>query len=263
MDRRKCESVDPSKPHWVVTSSELTIILQKGVVLGAAVPVEPVAFLFSLAPTGPAVLQVNRPNMPASHEHYDLSLLLAAQAFRRLGGVVDDLDGVAFHLPVELRAIVVALRDCALAGERGRHYRSAKAVELVCEAMQLLEGGDRTVAMPNNSLSLADSRRFLAALDFIHQHCGEALTLELVGRACGLGRGKLSRGFRMMFGSTVAEAIAERRLLLASQMLRTTDLPVSTIAYRSGYQNNASFARAFGRHFGTSPSSYRSCGLAA
>ena len=263
MERRQCDSADASKPHWVVTSSELTIILQKGVGAGAAVPVEPVAFLFSLAPTGPAVLQVTRPDTPASHEDYDLSLLLAAQAFRRLGGLVEDLDGTPFHLPVELRTPALALRDCTLLGERGRHYRSAKAVELVCEAMQLIEGDDRTATASDNSLSFADSRRFLTARDFIHQHCGEALTLELVGRACGLGRGKLSRGFRMMFGCTVAEAIAERRLLQASQLLRTTDLPISTIAYRSGYQNNASFARAFGRRFGVPPSSYRSCGLAA
>ena len=263
MERRKCESVDASKPHWVVTSSELTIILRKGVATDAAVPTEPVAFLFSLAPAGPAVLQVNSPEMLANYEDYDLSLLVGAQAFRRLGGVVEDLDGVAFHLPVELRAMAMSLRDCALPGERGRHYRSAKAVELLCEAMQLLEGDDRTATASNNSLSLADSRRFLAARDFIHQHCGEALTLELVGRACGLSRGKLSRGFRMMFGCTVAEAISERRLLQASRLLRTTDLPIASIAYRSGYQNNASFARAFGRHFGVPPSNYRSCGLAA
>jgi AraC family transcriptional activator of pyochelin receptor len=47
-------------------------------------------------------------------------------------------------------------------------------------------------------------------------------------------------------------------------MLRTTDLPVSSIGYENGYLNNASFARAFSRRFGLSPSDFRACqGLAA
>jgi AraC family transcriptional activator of pyochelin receptor len=35
------------------------------------------------------------------------------------------------------------------------------------------------------------------------------------------------------------------------------------IGYRSGYSNNASFTRAFGRHFGVSPSDLRNIAVAA
>ena len=40
-------------------------------------------------------------------------------------------------------------------------------------------------------------------------------------------------------------------------MLLTTDLPVSSIGYVSGYLNNASFTRAFGRRFGHTPTDVR------
>jgi AraC family transcriptional activator of pyochelin receptor len=46
-------------------------------------------------------------------------------------------------------------------------------------------------------------------------------------------------------------------------MLLTTDLPVSSVGYESGYMNNASFSRAFGRRFGRSPTDFRSAPLAA
>ena len=46
-------------------------------------------------------------------------------------------------------------------------------------------------------------------------------------------------------------------------MLLTTDQPVSSIGYANGYLNNASFARAFGRRYGVTPSTFRACGVAA
>lgn len=97
----------------------------------------------------------------------------------------------------------------------------------------------------------------------IDERASEKLTLDLIARACGLNRSKLTRGFKEMFDVTVAQAIAERRLDLARRMLLTTDLPVSFIGYESGYLNNASFARAFGRRFGRSPSDFRHRELAA
>ena len=103
----------------------------------------------------------------------------------------------------------------------------------------------------------------MAARQMIDDRASEKLTLDLIARGCGLNRSKLTRGFRELFNCTVAEAIAERRLDLARRMLLTTDLPVSSIGYESGYLNNASFARAFGRRFGRSPSDFRLQGLAA
>jgi AraC family transcriptional activator of pyochelin receptor len=97
----------------------------------------------------------------------------------------------------------------------------------------------------------------------IEERWHEKLTLETIARACGLNRAKLTRGFRDMFACTIAEALAEQRLRQASRMLLTTDKPVSSIGYENGYLNNASFARAFSRRFGVSPSDYRACGVAA
>ena len=59
--------------------------------------------------------------------------------------------------------------------------------------------------------------------------------------------------------------IAEQDLKLrgAGEMLRSTDLPVSSIGYRCGYLNNASFTRAFSRHYGVAPTQYRAHRLAA
>ena len=151
----------------------------------------------------------------------------------------------------------------ALAAEARTPYRLAKSIELLCEAVRL--HGERALIpfTADGVLSLADSRRLIAARQMIDDRWNEKLTLDAIARACGLNRAKLTRGFKEMFDCTIAEALAARRLLEASRLLLTTDLPVSSVGYESGYLNNASFSRAFGRHFGRSPSHYRAYGLAA
>jgi AraC family transcriptional activator of pyochelin receptor len=66
-----------------------------------------------------------------------------------------------------------------------------------------------------------------------------------------------------MFAMSVADAIADRRLGGARQLLLATDLPVSAIGYKCGYLNNASFTRAFSRRFGQAPTQLRNARLAA
>ena len=102
-----------------------------------------------------------------------------------------------------------------------------------------------------------------SARELIEENWRERLTLSQIARSCGLNRSKLSRGFRELYRCSVSEAIAERRLAEARRELLATDLPVGLIGYRSGYQNNASFSRAFCRRFGIPPSDFRARGMAA
>src|SRR3546814_14722702 len=60
-----------------------------------------------------------------------------------------------------------------------------------------------------------------------------------------------------MYKGTVAEAVSGRGLSHARTLLSLSDLPVSSIGYRCGYQSNASFTRAFARRFGMTPTDMR------
>ena len=78
-----------------------------------------------------------------------------------------------------------------------------------------------------------------------------------VARRCGLSKEKLTRGFRELYQCSVAEAVSERRLQRARQLLAQSDLSISSIGYRCGYMSNASFTRAFARRFGVVPTEMR------
>jgi len=168
-----------------------------------------------------------------------------------------------FHIPSDLRMIALALRECDVAGEAGELYRAAKAVELLCETLRMRDGALLQPLVATGALPRSHSLRIMAARRVIDERWNEKLSLGQIATICGLNRESLTRGFREMFHCSIAEALAHRRLDQASRMLLTTDLPIASIGYENGYENNASFARAFGRKYGLSPSDYRAQKLAA
>ena len=239
--------------EWILVSHEMTTTIGSPP-RDAPMPPDPICLAFDLGGGTPSLIVQERATRG------EICLFVARDAWARLGG------GIAtgrFHLAPELRAIALALRDCPMAAAPRNVYRLAKSIELLCETLMRLRDAALVPLASEDQLSIADTRRLLAARRIVDERWREKPTLEAIARACGLNRDKLTRGFRALYGRSVGEALAERRLGHASAMLLTTDKPVSSIGYENGYLSNASFARAFSRRFGVSPSDYRSFGRAA
>ncbi|MDF7775791.1 AraC family transcriptional regulator [Sphingomonas sp. AOB5] len=249
----------------IPVSPEMVIHVGTGLLGETAWPAQSSAFVFDFSTTSfshhsrPSAAQLDRDAGQAR-----LILVVARTAITRLlGSKLDMRDGERFHVPASLRAIVFAIRDCQFPEGARLPYRGAKSIEAVCEILRLHDEDELVPFGAAGSLSLADSQRLMVARRFIEDKWAEKITLDTIARACGLNRAKLTRGFRDLFSCSVADAIAEQRLGEAKQMLLVTDLPVSSIGYRCGYLNNASFARAFSRHYGVAPTQYRATRLAA
>ena len=253
----------------VVVAPEMTTLIGTGSMDGVVLPADCALLVFCFGGVGlPATLRIAHdadaePLGQAAEGPASLSLVVTHEVLGRLfGWHAEPEHGRRYHLTSEQRAIGLALRDYP-PGTFCEAYRTGKSIELLCETGRLLADGDLVPVAVDGVLSLADSRRLVDARRIIDERWSEKLTLDGLARACGINRAKLTRGFRELYRCTVAEALAERRLAEASRRLLSTDLPVSKIGYESGYLNNASFARAFGRRFGVSPSEYRGRTLAA
>lgn len=191
----------------------------------------------------------------------DVVFVVQRAACQRLFGE-HPKDG-SWHLPGDLRSHALAIRDCEAAEPARDTLRLARSIELLCLTFSAL-GAERLVPIHGGgALTERNAARIAAARRLIEERWQEKLTLESIGRACGLNRDNLSRGFRQVFDCSVADLLAEKRLTGAHQLLLATDLPVSTVGYRCGYLNNASFARAFSRRFGHAPSLLRHGAMAA
>lgn len=248
--------------EWVEVSREMISLIGAGPICEAQWPADAVGFVvtFGQGEVPAAIRYLDSPTqaeLDESEERRIILLIARAGCERLLGNPISLPDGGLFHLSPALRAIALSIRDYALLQSCRETYRLAKSLELLCEILRVHAEGGLMPLLPEAQLSRADVERLLAARRMIEDHWPEKLTLDIIARAVGLNRAKLTRGYKAMFDTTVADAIANQRLGEAGSLLRSTDLPVSSIGYRCGYLNNASFTRAFARHFGVAPTQYR------
>ncbi|MDW6005481.1 AraC family transcriptional regulator [Vibrio mangrovi] len=93
---------------------------------------------------------------------------------------------------------------------------------------------------------------------YIENHLCDDLTLDHLSQIAALSRYHFHRVFSAYIGMSVARYIQLMRLKRASMQLAfETDLRVIDIALDAGYDSPESFARAFKKTFGQSPSGFR------
>jgi len=85
---------------------------------------------------------------------------------------------------------------------------------------------------------------------------GDESPQQSVARALGISVSTLIRRLRAE-GTHFRQLLRENRLKLAERLIRLDEQPISAIALAAGYAENASFTRAFRRHYATSPDRFR------
>jgi AraC-like DNA-binding protein len=105
--------------------------------------------------------------------------------------------------------------------------------------------------------SARQSRGLRGALDYIHQHYSEPLSLERVAKASGFARTYFSELFKQRQGMTFQRYVFGLRVERAKKLLTGTDLSVTRIAELSGHRSTAYLCRVFQRVVGTTPLDYR------
>ena len=102
-----------------------------------------------------------------------------------------------------------------------------------------------------------------AALAALHERPAAAWTLDELARAANSSRSVLAERFQELVGQSPMQYLTQWRMLLATNLLRRSNVPLSRIAEEVGYLNDTAFSRAFRREFGTPPAAWRRSRLTA
>ncbi|MEY4588152.1 MAG: hypothetical protein RL497_228 [Pseudomonadota bacterium] len=92
---------------------------------------------------------------------------------------------------------------------------------------------------------------------WLGEHLENTLLMEQVAQHFGLSLRSFNRRFRAATEQTPLRYLHERRILLAKELLKTSNLSISEISLRCGYQDFAHFTQLFKKNLGTTPSQYR------
>ena len=101
---------------------------------------------------------------------------------------------------------------------------------------------------------------FQESIDFIEGNLTEDLDIEEIAGRAALSPFYYQRIFGALCGMTVGEYIRARRMTLAAQELSREDVKVIDAAVKYGYESPDSFARAFQKFHGITPSQAREPG---
>ncbi|MFC0878492.1 two-component regulator propeller domain-containing protein [Saccharicrinis sp. FJH2] len=97
------------------------------------------------------------------------------------------------------------------------------------------------------------------SIDFVKRNIENVnFNTEELAKLLEISPRQLYRKLKAVTGSTVQEFIVRIRMERASELLLTTGMTISEIAYKVGFTEPSNFSRTFSRHFGSSPSKYRS-----
>jgi transcriptional regulator GlxA family with amidase domain len=93
--------------------------------------------------------------------------------------------------------------------------------------------------------------------DYIDSHLYGPIRSPDLAERFGVSPRTLARRFRATTHDTVNAYVQQARIVLAKQLLETTDQPIEQIREATGYLDPAAFRRAFRRAAGISPRQYR------
>lgn len=101
------------------------------------------------------------------------------------------------------------------------------------------------------------------ALALLHRKPAHPWTIASLGQEIGVSRSVLAERFRRYLSESPMAYLAQWRLQLGAQLLKTTSRSVAEISAEVGYESEPSFNRAFKRQFGLPPARFRSQSRAA
>jgi AraC-like DNA-binding protein len=96
------------------------------------------------------------------------------------------------------------------------------------------------------------------ALALLHRKPAYPWTIASLGNEIGVSRSVLAERFRRYLSESPMAYLAQWRLQLGAQLLKSTSRSVADIAAEVGYESEPSFNRAFKRQFGLPPARFRS-----
>lgn len=103
----------------------------------------------------------------------------------------------------------------------------------------------------------SDTRRLKEMLRCLHDHYDRPISLEEIAAAANVGKRECLRCFQRTIGVTPIQYLLKFRVRQASRLLAETDLSVTEIALRCGFESPSYFSLTFRRLTGKTPREYR------
>lgn len=141
----------------------------------------------------------------------------------------------------KIRVVLKKLFDLLLAGEGGQFSVLAAFFEImeICTAKSIPSEIQQVKKVLDESFATPD------------------FSINQLASDVGISHAHLLRRFKEVYGITLIKYIIDKRVQFACELLRTTDLPIRSVAYSCGFTDELHFMKTFKKEIGKSALRYR------
>ena len=137
-----------------------------------------------------------------------------------------------------------------------------KRLQLAISLLSILDQASNELVQLNapvllGGLSEKDGSRMNQVMQFLLENCFQKITLDQAASTANLSKEAFCRFFKLRTRKTFTQYVIQLRINEAQKLLVETDLGISEIAYRVGFENLSYFNRSFKNTTGRSPRSFR------
>ena len=104
---------------------------------------------------------------------------------------------------------------------------------------------------------LDSSSLFVDTVRWLQEHLNEPITVEDLAARSAMSPRTFARRFLASAGTTPYQWLLRQRVHLAQRLLEMSDLPIDSVAEKSGFSTAANLRKHFSRAVHTSPQAYR------
>jgi len=136
----------------------------------------------------------------------------------------------------------------------------ALSAQTAAVAMERIEGWVGECAIARASAAGSQTRPDVVqrVRAYLHEHYGDpAITLQSLAAFAGVHPNYLTQTFRKQTGLSCMQYLAQLRMEKAKELLRETDLKISDVSVRVGYENPLYFSSYFKKWVGVYPSEFK------
>jgi len=98
---------------------------------------------------------------------------------------------------------------------------------------------------------------FAGTVNWLQEHLDQPVTVEDLAARSAMSPRTFARRFLASTGTTPYQWLVRQRVQLAQRLLEVSDLPIDSVAEKSGFSTAANLRKHFSRAVRTSPQAYR------
>lgn len=184
-----------------------------------------------------------------------MALLIGEENTKKLLSFLDvvNVSDTSVHkIPMRITQILQSAVNPHLTGSMKQLYCQAKALEYLCELVELMEKQE-----VNSILADADQSIITDIHDKLIGYVGRLPTLAELAEQYGLPARTFNSRFKKHYGLSITQYVTQLRMNKAHDIIRNSNVALKIIAADLGYSHVNHFITAFKREFGYPPGSLR------